>query len=160
MVHDGAGVRLTISREAAEQVTGATCGIRPSGRAKDLLSLSEEGRGELGIRKLSGKVTQWSSPISKTGSRMMKYIIPCVLRSVATLTVPGINFGAARVALSTATDSGNNARTESRRACLARHFPCCVRVGLLDWPLCRTCCISLNGSAAQPTSPFSQNGQY
>ena len=92
------------------------------GRAKDLLSLSEEGRGELGVRKLSRKVTQWSSPISKTGSRMMRYFIPCVLRSAATLTDPGINFGAARAALSTATDSRNNARTESRRACSARHF--------------------------------------
>jgi len=111
------------------------------------------------------KVTQWSSPIPKTRSRMMRYFIPCFLRPTATLTVPGINFGAARAALPdadvlTATDSSHNARTESRRAFSARHFPCCLRAGLcpmavLNWPLCRACCISLNGSAAQPASPFS-----
>lgn len=52
MVHDGAGVRLTISREAAEQVSGVTCGIGLSRRAKDLLSLSGAGKGELGVRKV------------------------------------------------------------------------------------------------------------
>ena len=45
MVHDSAGVRLTISTEAAEQVSGATCGIRLSGRAKDVLSLLGAGKG-------------------------------------------------------------------------------------------------------------------
>ncbi len=39
MVHNGAGVRLSISREAAEQVSGVTCGIGLSRRAKGLLSL-------------------------------------------------------------------------------------------------------------------------
>ena len=52
MVHDGAGVRLTILREAAEPVSGVMCGIRLSGRTKDSLSLARRGKGKLGVKKI------------------------------------------------------------------------------------------------------------
>jgi len=81
------GMRLTTSREAAEQMSGVTCGIRLSGRAKDLLSLLGKGS-ENYLRK----VTQWSSPIPMTRSCMMRYFIPCFVRP-ATL---GANFGDGR----------------------------------------------------------------
>ena len=80
--------------------------------------------------------------ISKTCSRMMRYFIPGFFRTGCNPDHPPGSTSAATAAraalpdanVSTATDSripSNNARTESRRAFSARHFPCCLRAGFV-----------------------------
>lgn len=106
MVHDGAGVRLTIEREAAEQVSRVTCGIRLSGRAKNLaVAIQERGRSELGVRKSFVE----SDPVVVND---LEDLLPLPDSNVSTATKSHI--------------PSNNARTESCRAFSARHFPCCL----------------------------------
>ena len=135
------------------------------GRAKDLLSLSEEGRGELGVRKLFGEsdpvvVTDPEDPLPHD-----EVLHPVRSPIGGNPDRPRDQLRRGPCGLVDSDRQQEQRADRIAQGVLSSSFPCCLRVGLcpmavLGWPVCRTCCIRLNGSAAQPASTFSYNGQH